>query len=79
MKYKLSGKLSAQMNKAMALKNKAELEGDSEEAAAQQQMADTLRDDLKAQLKKEEEKEAKKDESNLHESLTIAQKFKALM
>lgn len=77
--YKLSGKMSAQMKKAEALKNKAELEGDSEEATAQQQMADTLRDDLKAQLKKEEEREAKKDESKLHESLTVAQKFKALM
>lgn len=77
--YKLSGKMSAQIKKAEALKNKAELEGDSEEATAQQQMADTLRDDLNAQLKKEEEREAKKDESKLHESLTVAQKFKALM
>ena len=54
--YKLSGKMSAQIKKAEALKNKAELEGDSEEATAQQSTADTLRGDLKAQLKKEEEK-----------------------
>jgi hypothetical protein len=52
--YKLSGKLSAQMKKAQALKDKAELEGDSEEASAQQSMVNSLRDSLKAQLKKEE-------------------------
>ena len=42
-------------------------------------MADVLRDDLKAQIKKEEEREAKKDESVVNESMTVAQKFKALM
>ena len=71
--------ISAKMRIEELKVQKAEAEGDKEAASAAQQMADVLRDDLKAQIKKEEEREAKKDESVVNESMTVAQKFKALM
>ena len=77
--YKQSGMISAKMRIEELKVQKAEAEGDKEAASDAQQMADVLRDDLKAQIKKEEEREAKKDESVVNESMTVAQKFKALM